>query len=246
MARRSIDLKGASLSQKVGLQRAARTDAGVSAAINVLSLKLILNPTSLPPEKGLNEHINSFLPPELRVWSYTRVQGSFHARTMCDSRRYEYNLPTYVFLPPKNGTTMAKRLDGLGVKLSNFWEKTGLEGDFKDDLAARRKWRIDGETLDEVKKILKAFEGSHNFHNFTVGKDFKERSAQRVMKELEACSFFAPLRLFCSSPCLSRSRILLSSKTQSGSPSSFMANRLCSIRSCVLPHFFFLSFFPAG
>jgi tRNA pseudouridine38-40 synthase len=157
----------------------------VSAAINILSLKLILNPTSLAPEKSLSEHINSFLPPELRVWSSTRVQGSFHARTMCDSRKYEYNLPTYVFLPPKYGTVMSKRLQGLGVKLGDFWDKLGLDGGFKDDLVARRKWRIDGKTMDDIRNVLKAYEGSHNFHNFTVGKDFKERSAQRLMKELE-------------------------------------------------------------
>lgn len=196
---------------QVNLQRSARTDAGVSAAINLLSIKLILNPTSLPLGIPLTQHINTFLPAQLRTWAYTRVTGSFQARGSCDSRIYEYNIPTYVFLPPKPGTEMAKTIsrnkNENGSSLSSpssssessspstpsFWQSLegGLENDYKHDLAMRRKWRITPHILQHLRTCLKSYEGSHNFHNFTVGKNFNDRNAQRFMIEITVRSLSA-------------------------------------------------------
>merc|ERR1712093_338565 len=112
---------------KASLMRAARTDAGVSAAINVLNLKLILTPTSLPEGMALREHINTFLPSTIRVWEIIRTQGSFHSRTMCDSRMYNYSLPSYVFLEPKPDTLMDGRVNRTDEqeKLNSYWRSVG-------------------------------------------------------------------------------------------------------------------------
>lgn len=63
---------------QVSLARAARTDAGVHAAGNVVSLKMI---NSIPEleEAGmpLISHINSFLPPQIRVWEILRTTNNF-------------------------------------------------------------------------------------------------------------------------------------------------------------------------
>lgn len=203
--------------------RAARTDAGVSAAINVLNLKLILNPPSKPEDMSLEDYINSFLPDTIRVWKIIRVQGGFHARTMCDSRMYNYSLPTYCFLEPRPQTPMGKRIERKEGEIG-WWEsktksemldKTVEGGDaapaeseaartagissepagngesspsnqrnFKEDQILRKAYRISPDLLDRVNQIFQAFKGSHNFWNFTVGKDFSDRSCQRVMKNL--------------------------------------------------------------
>jgi hypothetical protein len=63
---------------KVNLGRAARTDAGVHAAGNLVSLKLI---TQIPGVPDVVAAINKLLPPEIRVWGIVRVQNSFNART---------------------------------------------------------------------------------------------------------------------------------------------------------------------
>jgi tRNA pseudouridine38-40 synthase len=65
-------------STKVSLGRAARTDAGVHAAGNLVSLKLI---TQIPGVPDVVAAINELLPPEIRVWGIVRVQNSFNART---------------------------------------------------------------------------------------------------------------------------------------------------------------------
>jgi tRNA pseudouridine(38-40) synthase len=52
---------------KVNLGRAARTDAGVHAAGNVVSIKMIV---SVPGVDDIASRINDELPPEIRVWGY--------------------------------------------------------------------------------------------------------------------------------------------------------------------------------
>ncbi|KAK0552652.1 tRNA pseudouridine synthase 1 [Tilletia horrida] len=243
---------------KVALQRSARTDRGVHAAGNVLTLKLIINapgvastladvaaeeaavkkepgapdetspevmtePTattsgtltksdslgSLTSSEALVKAVNSILPPIIRIWGVTRVQGKFNARTSCDSRMYEYLLPTYVFLPPKPGTFMYGTLerlrdagagsappetiktalgDGLpswsDVLSHPFWAEHGTDKVFAEDMVAKKKWRIGADQLKRIRIIFHQYTGSHNFHNFTVGKEFRDRSAMRFMKEL--------------------------------------------------------------
>lgn len=222
--------------------RAARTDAGVSAAINVLNLKIILNPPDLPEGMALRDYINTFLPASIRVWDIIRTQGSFHSRTMCDSRMYNYSLPSYVFLEPKPDTLMEGRVTWRDEeeKENSYWRKAAREGEgkakgtaeevtledkeslegskaeetasvepsklseegvsdsatvtsapkekgpssFAIDQIQRKQYRIPKETLERVRETMNRFLGSHNFWNYTVGKEFSDRSCQRVMKNL--------------------------------------------------------------
>jgi hypothetical protein len=59
---------------QVNLGRAARTDAGVHAAGNIVSLKMICE---IPGVPDVTARINELLPPEIRLWSFVRE----HART---------------------------------------------------------------------------------------------------------------------------------------------------------------------
>lgn len=46
----------------------------------------------------------------------------------------------------------------------------------------RDNYRISEEKLDLFRNAMKQYEGSHNFHNFTLGKPYKDPSALRFMK----------------------------------------------------------------
>ncbi|KAI5475758.1 hypothetical protein MNV49_000887 [Pseudohyphozyma bogoriensis] len=184
--------------QKVGLTRAARTDAGVHAAVNYISLKLIQAPPSLPEGSTIEDHINTFLPAGIRIWKVLGVQGSFSPRMACDQRHYEYTVPTHVFLGPRPGSSLAGWLDksrakdgeertksAAEVATEEFWKGVASgKGNFGEDLARKRKWRITEGVLESARTFVKAYEGSHNYYNFTVGKDFRDRSCQRVMRSL--------------------------------------------------------------
>lgn len=48
--------------------------------------------------------INALLPEQIRLWNVTRTMKSFNPRTSCDSRVYEYLIPSSAFLPPSPET----------------------------------------------------------------------------------------------------------------------------------------------
>ncbi|KAH7413036.1 pseudouridine synthase [Cadophora sp. MPI-SDFR-AT-0126] len=117
--------------KKSSLVRCARTDKGVHAAGNVISLKLIVE------ESNIIQLINESLPPQIRVWGIERTNGSFSCYQTCDSRWYEYLIPTYSFLPPHPQSFLGKKIIESAEKegvfdtyqsrqedVADFWKST--------------------------------------------------------------------------------------------------------------------------
>ncbi|KAJ7250500.1 pseudouridylate synthase [Mycena haematopus] len=178
---------------KVNIHRAARTDAGVHAAGNVVSLKMITNVPGVP---DMTARINEELPPEIRLWGHIRVQNSFNPRTLCDSRKYTYFFPTYALIPPKPSSALYRVLTEHTASLTPampspfadhaFW--AGGSDALRDehaDMARKRTWRIDSTQLEQLRITAQKYMGTHNFHNFTVNGVFSDRSNQRFMKNIE-------------------------------------------------------------
>nr|XP_023692313.1 tRNA pseudouridine synthase A isoform X2 [Paramormyrops kingsleyae] len=78
--------------KKMSFQRCARTDKGVSAAGQIVSLKLWLI-------DGILDKINSHLPSQMKVLGLKRVTGGFNSKNKCDARTYSYMMPTIAFAP---------------------------------------------------------------------------------------------------------------------------------------------------
>ncbi|XP_075424751.1 pseudouridylate synthase 1 homolog [Ascaphus truei] len=76
--------------KKMSFQRCARTDKGVSAAGQVVSLKVWLL-------DNIVEKINEKLPSNVRILGLKRVTGRFNSKNTCDARTYSYTLPTFAF-----------------------------------------------------------------------------------------------------------------------------------------------------
>jgi tRNA pseudouridine38-40 synthase len=65
-----------------------------------------------------------------------------------------------------------------------------VEGSTKeDDMRRKRRWRVGEEDMSRLRETVKKFEATHNFHNFTVGREFGDRSNQRHMKKIEVQVF---------------------------------------------------------
>ena len=77
--------------QLAQFQRAARTDKHVSAARQIVSVKIA--------ETISAEQLNEHLPPEIRVMGVKRVTQGFDAKKNCDARTYMYMTPTFAFAP---------------------------------------------------------------------------------------------------------------------------------------------------
>ncbi|KAG0253695.1 tRNA pseudouridine synthase 1 [Mortierella polycephala] len=169
---------------QVSMMRSARTDKGVHAAGNVVSLKMIVD------VEDIIGKINACLPEQIRLFGYVRTLNSFNARTLCDSRVYEYLLPTYVFLPrpplPERSetatTTAVLREDAPEGSLA--WDQN-VHISTPEEMAEKRKYRIDEATLAKVREGFASYIGTKNFHNFTIGKNFKEKSCQRFMMKFD-------------------------------------------------------------
>ncbi|CDF88246.1 BN860_05578g1_1 [Zygosaccharomyces bailii CLIB 213] len=215
--------------KKNGFMRAARTDKGVHAGGNLISLKMIIE------DPQILKKINENLPETIRVWDIKRVNKAFDCRKMCSSRWYEYLLPTYSLIGPKPGSALYKTLEDGRTKLpgmldddqesKEFWagveeeaskmfdekelsairsyippprdEFTGTEDlylkvkKYKQlENVHRRRYRISQEKLQKFRSTMEQYLGAHNFHNFTLGKDFKESSSIRYMKEIKVSEPF--------------------------------------------------------
>ncbi|WVQ96606.1 tRNA pseudouridine(38-40) synthase [Kwoniella sp. CBS 9459] len=194
--------------RKVDVQRAARTDAGVHAAGNCISLKMIVEPPLPEGFDNLADYVNTFLPEQIRMWGFVRTVKSFNARTAADSRIYEYLLPSYCLLPPGREDPLGRRLDAsspgwrdlLGKEAVDFVDaapafvpEEAAEGEEEGKLnpknrgefERRRGWRLDAKTLDRFRALIAEYKGTHNFHNYTVGKPFNDRTVKRYMIKLE-------------------------------------------------------------
>lgn len=153
--------------KKVGFMRAARTDKGVHAAGQVVSLKMI---TDLP---DLIPSINSHLPDQIRIWGYVRTIKSFHSKNQCDSRVYEYLFPTYILQPVD---PQAPKYD-----LSLPPAEREIQYSSAEEMARKRAYRISPSTLAQVREALRMYVGTWSYHNFTLGKAHGDMSANRYI-----------------------------------------------------------------
>lgn len=86
--------------KKVKWTRAARTDKGVHAISNVITLKMLLHDEDLENdfERQVRE-INGKLPSQIRLFGINKVTKNFNSKLQCTARQYEYVVPTYAFQP---------------------------------------------------------------------------------------------------------------------------------------------------
>ncbi|KAH7162229.1 pseudouridine synthase [Dactylonectria estremocensis] len=262
--------------KKSSLVRCARTDKGVHAAGNVISLKLIIE------DDNIIEKINEALPEQIRVWDIQRTNNAFSCYQLCDSRWYEYLMPSYCLLPPHPETFLGRKLvemakehgveDDLNAKMADvkdFWtdveekeikpilarldpevraavlarlhvaedsqetddkeedkkeeavaeeEKPAAEGTADPEapqatvtleshqpkgrelgpvdfalrdikaayVSAKRRYRVTPDRLKRLQDTLDKYNGTRNFHNYTVQKSFFDASAKRHIKSFIA------------------------------------------------------------
>ena len=100
--------------KKSSLIRCARTDKGVHAAGNVISLKLIVEDPDIVAK--INEHLS----PQIRVWGIERTNGAFSCYQHCDSRTYQYLIPSHCFLPPHPKSFLSRQMVELAEEANDL------------------------------------------------------------------------------------------------------------------------------
>jgi len=118
---------------------------------------------------GFVDRVNVALPADIRVMHMVTVTKNFNAKNTCDQRTYEYLAPTFIF--GKRGSAA----DKSGVELSewsagNYESEEGFNSNLVIDastLEAHRQFRLSDDAYTRINELLKLYEGTHNFHNFT-------------------------------------------------------------------------------
>lgn len=129
--------------KKSSLVRCARTDKGVHAGGNVVSLKLIIEDPDVV--KKINDNLSS----QIRVWGIEVTNKSFSSYHMCDSRIYEYLIPTHCFIPPHPSTFLAKKIQEIAE------EKGDLENYKKRQAEMDGYWdKVDDEFIKPILERL--------------------------------------------------------------------------------------------
>jgi len=159
--------------KKSSFLRAARTDKGVHAAGNVVSLKMIIEDPEIVAK------VNAHLPEQIRVWGFTRTNRSFDCRRLCSSRVYEYVLPTYTLMSPSSLSSLGRVMTSQTDRLSNkdavevkesdeFWGKVYSDlansGISIEDAVQARKEDIEGTATEESRATIQKVKQIENKH----------------------------------------------------------------------------------
>lgn len=144
------------------------------------------------PEETLAQ-IQKDLPPTIQINELKRVTNNFNCKSACDSRSYEYLLPTFTFhsvadlpvpdqgLPPTTTATQAGTDSGNGVCSHPMVPNDGDDGEeepnelvmtpeLEEAFKLHESFRMDEALRAKVNDILQKFVGSRYFHNYTSGK----------------------------------------------------------------------------
>ncbi|CAG8464693.1 11323_t:CDS:2 [Ambispora leptoticha] len=156
------------------------------------------------------EKINENLPDQIQMWGYAKVVKTFHSKTLCDSRIYEYLIPSYVFMhsSPSSLSTPNTQpiLTAEGYTLKKETERLVSPGETPlisqdstivhisledipvataEEMIEKRKYRIPPDTLETVRQGFRIYEGTHNYHNYTIGRSAKDKSCFRYIIKFE-------------------------------------------------------------
>lgn len=182
----AIQKRNADDPKKSSFVRCARTDKGVHAAGNVISLKLTIE------DADVVDKINANLPEQIRIWGIQRTNNAFNCYQACDSRWYEYLLPSYALLPPHPQTFLGKKViqaaKDKGVwddvqkawnDVKDYWDEVE-KNDIKPILD-----RLDDKTREEVLQNIHADE---HVQGYTRDEDGKATDAEGGQGPLEGTS----------------------------------------------------------
>lgn len=137
------------------------------------------------------EQLNSFLPPDIRAFTMTKVSKGFNAKSHCTKRRYHYLLPTYALQPHADLTALLQAQFDLQGPVAG----AGSEGGYLEEFSKRgvakagletvynavKGYRASADTITRLREALKAYVGTRSYHNFTTGKLPSDTNAKRFI-----------------------------------------------------------------
>eukprot|EP00919_Chromeraceae_sp_WS-2016_P062478 GHVR01147888.1.p1 GENE.GHVR01147888.1~~GHVR01147888.1.p1 ORF type:complete len:401 (+),score=184.21 GHVR01147888.1:186-1388(+) len=142
-------------------------------------------------ERDFVKGVNSLLPQSIRVFGIVKVIRMFDSRGQCDGRVYEFYLPPSLLSPvniiKKIFTENASAAAPVGPDCDiddpkSHWSAASQH----EAIVIDNNWMLCDDTMVRFNNILKEFEGTHNFFNFTPKMHKKDPSAVRYITHIHA------------------------------------------------------------
>ena len=147
--------------KKINWMRASRTDKGVSAIMNVVSVKLHKYPDV--DEIDMKERLNKVLPKDIHIFRIIEVSDHFDSKDNNNNREYHYILPTFL------------------LERQNEENKDVIK---YEDYQPNYGYKLTQEDINKLKEICKIFLGTKKYHNYTQKVGFSDMSSQRHIIEM--------------------------------------------------------------
>ena len=156
---------------KIDWMRASRTDKGVSAIMNVVSVKLHKYPNM--SEIDMKMKINAVLPKDIRIFRIIEVSDHFDSKDNNNNREYHYILPTFLL--------EKKKVENNNTNNTGDEPNTKKEEELTipDGYKANYSYRLSEEDINKLKQLCKGFLGTKKYHNYTRKVGFSNMSSQR-------------------------------------------------------------------
>ncbi|KAI9908420.1 hypothetical protein PsorP6_016145 [Peronosclerospora sorghi] len=178
--------------QKIGWSRAARTDKGVHAAGQLISVKLHVGKDI----SAFVAKVNHAIPEDIRVMQCVTVTKNFNAKMTCDQRTYEYLAPSFILRRRawRQSSDVSSNTNDMPDTAARQWpcdlrdSEADLDNMIIDEktLTNHKSFRLSEDTLDLLNATLKQYVGTHNFHNFTSKMEPTNPKAKRFIISFEA------------------------------------------------------------
>jgi tRNA pseudouridine38-40 synthase len=135
--------------------------------------------------------LNSFLPPDIRAFTLSKVSKAFNSKSHCTKRKYHYLLPTYVLQAAsevngllqahydRHGPVAGAGYEG-GYVEENSRRSVGRAG-LQEIHAALTQYRAPEAVLASLREALKTYVGTRSYHNFTTGKSPTDANSKRYI-----------------------------------------------------------------
>jgi len=154
-------------------------------------------------EDSVREAVSAHLPADMRVLDVIRTTRSFCAHTQRDRVRYHYMFPAFVLSPVHTiralleKETAGRCLGGLERNEKNaqqLQQNSNPSSAVTDCLTPKEVanirsqlsgYRASHEQLKTLQRALRAYEGTHSFHNFTKGCSPGEARASRFIARFD-------------------------------------------------------------
>ena len=154
---------------KLSWSRAARTDKGVHAITQCVGIRMCIPKTD---KVAFIQTLNSFLPPDIKVFDIIRTTKSFNSKVAVGKRRYQYIFPSYILMDKDIHNELCSNI-------------TKMEPTSRDTLTTVYneliKYRVTPEKLELLTTAIKLYEGTRSYHNFTSGKTINDAQSRRYI-----------------------------------------------------------------